>query len=421
MVTPPGGVKKPGLLFAGVLLFLFSAPSLFSEGDLSLELGISNLIMQTRKVNTIIGPDIDPDTSKPTVSYIGGDKYWAWMTAGSAGFSFKSQGNKNVKADLAFSFAEAGEDMMPVISLDRAYAKARFPALRITAGKTRLSWGDGFVFNSGDIIFGSTDTSIDLTASEVRTDTAWLSALNVPLGRFSFIEGVILPPVPDAATGFVIGNLNRTSGGGRFYTKLAGIKLEGGYFFDQTGDECSYTDWKNALHRTYLGFQGNLLADWNLSGSVALPVDGNIEQTAKDSFNLSGGLFHMVNINSISSITFRLEGLYRPFYGWEEEDWAADEESPDYAILLYPEIGYSPTDTVSLSLRSICSPIDRSAMITTGFGWNVFEGFDLSGYAVFNAGDPDDSFAWERDNSIWSAGENIIDSAAVIISINYIY
>ena len=340
----------------------------FGEGDLSMELGISNLLLQTREVNT------------------DAEKYWGWMTTGSGAFSFKSSGSKNVKADLAFSFAFPEADLssltgsastgisIPMLSIDRAFIKARFPSFRITAGKTRLGWGDGFVFNSGDIIFGSTDTSVDLTASEVRTDTQWLAALNIPLGRFSFLEGVILAPEADSDAGFIIGRADKTSAGGRFYTKLSNVKVEGGYFFDQSGEEFSADSWDNARHRPYLALQGNLLADWYMSLSTALPVSGELEEQAKDSFNISGGLFHMVSLNSISSLTFRLEGLYRPFHSWEEEVHTAGGETPDYALLLYPEIGWTPTDTVNLSARAIWSPVDMSAMLTAGAGWNVFEG-----------------------------------------------
>ncbi|MDC7226359.1 MAG: hypothetical protein PQJ61_06315 [Spirochaetales bacterium] len=392
-----------------IVLFCFSAAAgLSADGNLSLELGISSLAIETREA---VSNDSD---------YEIGDSYWGLMAAGTAAFSYKSTGSKNVKADLAFSFAEPETGLL-VPSLDRAYVKARFPSFRLTAGKTRVSWGDGLVFNAGDIIFGSTDTSVDLTASEIRTETEWLTAVNIPLGSFSFIEGVAIAPETDTVAGFAVGSLQKSSGGGRFYTKAGSIKLEGGYFFDQTGDEASATDWESALHRAYVAAQGNLLADWNIAASAALPAVGDAKQTVKDELNISGGLFYLASLNSISSMTFRLEALYRPFYSWEEESWISVSEQPEYALVLYPEVGYTPTDSVSLTLRSVWSPVDASAMITAGAGWNVFEGFDLSCYAVFNAGDPDDSFAWNRADSLWSPGEDLMDSAAVIIGVNYIY
>ena len=292
------------------------------------------------------------------------------------------------------------------------------PGFRLTAGKTRLGWGDGFVFNSGDVIFGSTDISVDLTSSELRAETDWLTALNVPLGQFSFLEGVVLPPVPDFTGGIAAGDLSRTSLGGRFYTRLSNVKIEGGYFFDQNDTDADGN--AISLHKPYLSFQGNLLADWYLSSSLSLPVGGALAEPAKDSLNISGGLFHMINLNSISSLTFRFELLYKPFHSWQEQPRVSGEDPPVYALLLYPEIGWTPLDTVNLSIRSIWSPVDASAMLTAGARWNVFEGFDLNLYAVFNSGDGDDTFSWDRNPDLWTTTD-IIDSSAVIIGINYIY
>lgn len=440
-------VAAKGLrIITAALLIAAAAMPLTAEGTLSMELGINNLLLQTRGTSS-------------------GDKYIGWMTTGSGAFSFKSEGSKNVKADLAFSFSApeldlgaaaggpAGELMMPVLSLDRAYVKTRFPWFRVTAGKTRVGWGDGFVFNSGDVIFGSTDTAVDLTAAEIRTDTQWLAAVNIPLGRFSFIECVMLPPETDAAAGYSIGRIDKMSGGVRVYSKLVDIKMEAGYFFDQTGEEApaagttSAGDWSAARHKPYAALQGNLFADWYLASSVALPVAGSVsdadfQTAAEDSFNISGGLFYLHQLNSVSSLTFRLEGLYRPFMSWEEinrssadsgaadsgaaDSGAADSGSaadnlPVYALLLYPELGWTPADTVNLSARAIWSPVDKSAMITAGGGWNIFEGFDLSAFAVFNAGDPDDSFAWDKDDELWLAGTDMVDGFAVVVGINYIY
>ncbi len=416
-----------------MLLFLAAAVLLptTAEGDLSMELGISHIVLQTRETEPVY--DMSNPEAPALIGTEGGDKYWALTSSGSGAFSFKSSGNKNVKADLAFSFAfpetdiseaagvPSGTVLMPLLSLDRAWVKARFPWFRVALGKTRLDWGEGFVFNAGDIIQGSTDTTVDLTAAELRTETNWLAALNIPLGRFSFIEGVYLPPEPDIDAGESIGRINKSSGGGRLYTKLAGVKIEAGYFFDQTAADNSSGEALSARHEPYFSLQGNLLADWYLSTSAALPDSGNPEELFRDSLNISGGLFYIKQLNSISTISFRIEGLYNPFFSWQEESRDQNSEPPVYALLLYPEISWSPVDTVNLSVRSIWSPVDMSAMAAIGAGWNVFEGFDLNFYAVANAGDPDDTFAWNRDNSLWIPGVDIIDGAAFILGINYIY
>ncbi len=141
---------------------------------------------------------------------------WSYRIAGAGTASFKSSGNRDVKSEVALDIifpdlplSALGESIPPdysalslaLISLDKAYIKVRFPSFRLTAGKSRLSWGDGFVFNSGDILSGSTDTDVDLTTSEVRDETYWLSSVQIPLENFSFLEAVVLP---QAGTGELI-------------------------------------------------------------------------------------------------------------------------------------------------------------------------------------------------------------------------
>ncbi|MEA1910870.1 MAG: hypothetical protein U9N32_04225 [Spirochaetota bacterium] len=75
--------------------------------------------------------------------------------------------------------------------------------------------------------------------------------------------------------------------------------------------------------------------------------------------------------------------------------------------------------TINLSLRSIVSPIDFSAQITSGFSWNVFEGYNLLAYTTVNAGDGDDTFSWEKSN--WISGVDSIDGMSVMVGVSFIY
>ncbi|MDC7124837.1 MAG: hypothetical protein PQJ46_04680 [Spirochaetales bacterium] len=388
-------VKKQ-LLFCLLLFAICSAAA--ADNKLTIETNISTTALQTRNANT-------------------GDKYWGGIFTGYSDLSFKSSGSRNVKADLAFTLTSGSIYDSPVINLNRAYIKARFPVFRVTAGKTRLSWGDGFVFNSADVLFGSTGTNINLTDSEIRTETDWLVAVNVPIGSFSFIEGVIMAPDVDTIEGYYFGQINKVSAGARFYTKLGSVKLEGGYFFDQS----TGTDDVDFYHKPYIALQGNLFLDWYLSSSLGLSTTDNIEEDFEENLNISGGLFYLLPINSISSMTFRLEALYRPFQNWSEIDRTTTEEEPEYALLLYPEITYSPIDTLNISTRAVVSPVDGSAMLAAGCSWNIFEGFDLSLYTIANIGDGSDTFSWNRDEDLWSTTDDVIDCGAVVISINYIY
>lgn len=80
------------------------------------------------------------------------------------------------------------------------------------------------LFNAGgDVLYGSNDTSVTLTQSELRSETGLLVSLNYPLGGFfSFAEAVVLPS-PDMEIEHMGG------GGARFYTTVQETKVEVGY------------------------------------------------------------------------------------------------------------------------------------------------------------------------------------------------
>ena len=401
---------KPGAACRAVLLLLFFLPyeQLAADGDVSLDFILQNTILRTREL----------EYSEQGEYQGPGDTYWGYGVTGSAGLSYKSKNTRNVKGDLTFDFnipeveAVPGVET-PLISLKRAYIKARFPSFRLTAGKARLGWGDGFVFNSGDVIFGSTSPYVDLTAAEVRDETKWLTAVNIPLGRFSFVEALVLPPPSEPAEGRTVGDISQSSGGGRLYTRLGNTKLETGYMFRGDGDD--------PVHRPYLGLQGNIGPDWYLAGSLALPIDGDMEAFIEDTFNISFGLFHLQQLNRVQSLSMRLEALILPFRKWEEKVPENVDDIPVYAVLVYPELTYIPADTIQYSLRAVISPVDLSAQITAGSSWNVFQGFTLNGFLTMNAGESRDTFSWSREKSVWRQDSDYIDGIAVAAGFQYIY
>jgi len=361
------------IFYTLLILLLFSAAVLPAAGDLTMDLSLFNTVVRI------------PDSG------------WSYSIAGAGTASFKSSGNRDVKSEVALDIifpdlplSALGDSIPPaysalslaLLSLDKAYIKVRFPSFRLTAGKSRLSWGDGFVFNSGDIISGSTDTEVDLTSSEVRDQTYWLTSVQIPLENFSFLEAVVLP---SSGTG----ELSGIAAGGRFYTTLDTIKLESGYLY--RGSDHSHTG--------YVTMQGNFGPDWYAASAVTLPSSTDFQELgegAQESWNLSAGLFTIHQLDRIRTMTLRFESLIRPYASWVDQGTA----SASYGLYLYPEIGYTPSDTVSLSLRSIISPIDLSAATTIGGSWNVFQSLSMLGYLTVQAGDADDLFSWEGPQSL---------------------
>src|SRR5690554_2295871 len=78
-----------------------------------------------------------------------GTRSHAYLMTGDASVSLKSPNTSNVRGDVALSFSQVGTTIVP--SIDRAYLRARFPSFRLTVGKTRVSWGDGVMFNAADL------------------------------------------------------------------------------------------------------------------------------------------------------------------------------------------------------------------------------------------------------------------------------
>ncbi|WP_320129969.1 hypothetical protein [uncultured Sphaerochaeta sp.] len=306
----------------------------------------------------------------PISTYSPSNNSWLLGMSNSGTLSIKSKNSGNVRGEIALTYpAATAEDY-----IQRAFLKARFPSFRLTLGKTRLSWGEGALFNAGDVLFGSSDIAVDLTQEELRTKTDWLVSVNIPLDAFSFIEVVTMPPSD--------GNLEKTSFGGRFYTTIEGLKVEGGYASIERSNV--------RTQKPYVSVQGNMGADWYLGTSLSIPQTGNT------TWDISGGLFYLKYLQESKSLSVRLEFLARPLGTWAFGPVANDNSC---ALLIYPEIVYAATSSVSFSLRSIFSPLDLSAMTTFATSWNVFEGFTLAGYLSTNLGDTGDLFVW---NSLYA-------------------
>ena len=321
------------------------------------------------------------------------------LPAVEASLELDSVGNKNVKGYFQLD-SFIGESIG--IDIPQAYLKVRLPGFRLTLGKTRVSWGDGFVFNAGDVVFGSMDTiSGDLSGSTLRSATAWLAAVYVPLGAFSFLEAVTLPyGVPDPAEDTLTTSLldlavalplHSLSGGIRGVLKLGRTTLETGYYA---------TGRTPTEHRPYISLHGHLLVDWNLSAAMTIPQFEADWQQWDEFVGISAGMFHLINLGLNRSLSFRLEAALRPGADWQEIPGGAD-----YGLILFPEVAFSPTDTVSLQLRSLISPVDLSALNLFSVSWNIYQGLTIFSYLSLPVGDGDDQYRWDQDLlSSWTAG-----------------
>ena len=236
----------------------------------------------------------------------------------------------------------ATDEQNVLIALPRAFARARLPfgrrKLTLTAGRTRLTWGDGQVFNAGDTINGARAATLDLGGRTPRDETVWLGAARVPLGRFAFAEAVALPGLSPRAWW-------AQTAGGRVQAQVLGVKTELSYLYRG----------QNATTDLAAGLQGNLFVDVYTSVNASV-ADGRVDWVG------SAGLLHNGRVGS-GGWSFRLEGL---------ADWR------DTAVLIYPEITWSPSPLFHVFGRSeivLTGPTSRSS---AGVRWSPATGMTLS-------------------------------------------
>jgi hypothetical protein len=332
----------------------------------------------------------------------------------------QSEGNPNVRGQLQLE-GWIGDGF--ALDIPRAYIKVRLPGVRLTLGKTRLAWGQGFVFNAGDVIFGSLNPiTSDLSASELRDQSAWLAALYVPLGSFSFLEGVLLPYGPAAAglatdLSAVLAPIAATdlAGGVRGVFKLGQVQLEAGY----------YASGREGEQRPYLGLQGHLLVDYQLAATLRVPLAAPRWEDGAEWLALSAGLFHLARFPGGRCLAARLEAAVRPGAVWREASGAAAlpvsaPDAPRYGLYLFPELVFGLSDTLSLQLRALVSPVDGSAMTLAGLSWGVYQGLTLFADVSIMLGDSDDLYSWDPAYSAALPG-TILPGLALTVGAEFIY
>ena len=332
-----------------LLLFLYT-PDLAAENSLSIE--IENLAGVFQGEDSVAGVS-------------GGSE---------AELSFRSEANRDVKAQVSLT-ADVTNAREETTEFDvyRAFIRARLPWFRLTMGKTRLSWGEGFMFNAGDVLFDSLSTSVDLTGEEIRTTGTWLASVYCPLGRFSFAETVLLTPEENPE--------DYPSGGGRLVLRPGGIKTEAGYIYAGDAGE----------HRPYVSFQGGGLINWHLSAASAIEPVAGAEKQLDERLRLSFGLFQLFRLAYSSTLNLRLEGLLRP-----RGSWRAGEDPREYGLYLYPEISLTPDDRRNFFYRAVVSPVDISALHVVGSSWNIYQGFSLLAYTGIASGEKGDLFSLQN-------------------------
>lgn len=332
---------------------------------------------------SLVGGSLFADTSTTvdmtilqSIGYSDSTQLVAPMIA-SGTISFKSVDTSNAKGEVALRISSASiGQLTPDALIDQAWIRIRFPSVRLTVGKTRLSWGIGTVFNAGSVLGEDMESlAAELASVELKANSHWLAAVNIPTGPFSFAEVATI-----AATSM---KLEEGIFGLRYYDSSHATGFEFGYATSLD----SVTGIRQ--HRPYACLQGNLLVDWHLGLSASIIEDVSAFESLQESGILTAGISHIVPIGWDGSLSVRIEALARPAVLASGIDPLVDGK----ALLFYPELVWNMSESLTLMLRSIISPIDGSAIVVSGAMWRVMDGVTCLSYAGAKLGEDTDYLA----------------------------
>ncbi|NCN04018.1 MAG: hypothetical protein GW949_00130 [Spirochaetales bacterium] len=302
-------------------------------------------------------------------------KGWNFAPGGLAELVVTSRGNSQVRGEVRLGVIPIGPTA--TVDLSRAWFKFRVPepGLVVTAGKTRLGWGEGLVFNVADLVHGSTGTGINLVAEELRADATWLIAATLSLGQFAFLETVVKIDIPPSVIYPTVAppTIDDLGAGARIRLPLGPVSAEAAYL------------WGNLKHSTSLTAQFALGINWFVSGRLDIPSPWATNQNVTGS--VSAGLYDIFPLGqSDTSLSVRFESLVVP--------------DQDPLLYSFGDLTLGWGGAHSLGLRSLVSPLGPSANWSVSYSWAGLQGlsliFGVGGYA----GASDTTFGWGRAPSV---------------------
>lgn len=265
----------------------------------------------------------------------------------------------------------------PLFQIPRANIRIRFDGWRLTAGITRLSWGEGFLFNAGDLLFGKLGLpsplgQINPGQESFGDETALMTALYTSLDDYSYIEALVLtPPLPYQP---LPRDIALTRAGARLVTKPFGIKTELSYLYNE------------GAHLAAATLQGHFLA--NLWASVAANVLDPFQ-----TLNLTFGILSLYNLGGgdsgpISNLSFGLEAQYKPAQAQEDSLW------------LYPQLSWASPWQDQISLMALVAPFQPSTMISLGYLGRLYQGLTYQLLLSLQGGGATSTFGWNRTGNV---------------------
>jgi hypothetical protein len=271
-------------------------------------------------------------TLSHTLSYSEGGGYQGHF-APDMELSLTSPGSGNVRSEIRIRIPPSGAGTGWDEYIRSAYLRARLPHVRLTAGKSVLTWGDGFLFNAADV----PTRRFDRRSAPASSDALWMAGLYIPVGAFDFVEVVALPSLGASDVGGAL----------RLYMGRWAVKTEAGYHY------------KEGVHTPYVSLQGHLGLDWWLSSSLDISND-------TEEVRISGGLFHTIPFIGGAVLSLRAEALGRPI-------------GPEEGVVVAVESTYAPAQSRHYTLGATYATHSALLSIALGVSITPLEALTLGG------------------------------------------
>jgi hypothetical protein len=243
-----------------------------------------------------------------------------------------------------------GASDLDQLVLDRAYLKYRTGAWSLTAGKQRIAWGSGYIWNPVDIF-----NPFVLAFAVKDEDKTNVEALRVevPVGAAGGIDGFVLTGKPWEMTG-------------------RGIRLKGNVgLFDLA---LSYVDQGALGHQFGFDTAGDIIKDVGMRGEIALK-NSYTQAVIGGDYTLNNG----VGLN----VEYYFNGLGsrdRNAYNWGN----VDQVGMDYLFCSANKI----IDEITTVTGSVLMNLDdRSFMLYPSYSRSLSDNLDLELAAMISAGE----------------------------------
>ncbi|MDD5383168.1 MAG: hypothetical protein PHH60_05905 [Candidatus Margulisbacteria bacterium] len=238
-----------------------------------------------------------------------------------------------------------GVSSLDKLTWDRYYAKAKLPAFSITAGKQRIAWGCGYIWNPTDIF---NPFVLSFAVKEEDESNVESVRLEVPVGEAGGVDAFVLTGKPWEQTG-------------------RGLRVKGNVgLFDLSG---SYVDQGTLGHQIGFDATGDILKDIGARGEIAFKTSASGEAYIQSVLGCDYTLDNGIGLN----LEYYFNGLGNK--DKHNYNWTTGQLGMDYLFLSANKI-IDELTTVTVSLLTNLN--DGGFMIYPQYARSLSQNLDLN-------------------------------------------